>query len=527
MKTFCICLFGLIFSISLHAGRYEDLKKHFAKNRSEHMSTVAATYFGGEGIEEFVAVGELKNGMIFAVGNAWGPQWPANTPATLLGKGRHSGAQALTKDRKGREQLRYTEDSAGFVLIYSADLSKITAAWRMDWGVARFSDACLDPVSGRLWICGKAGPHFSSLRSLSPAASSVQEGFLMKMGSKIESIQAIPVEGTPIQLMPGKKGPPHVVVRGPARKKRKPALHYVPVFDQGKTGEVMTMTEPGKGGFLGRDPDDQHVYFGGDRNTHTGYQPWRQPFFYKLNPYKEKALILWEPNPKSCACGGNGNGLCSDTSATSFGVASNGDWYVTLWSDGGNSIAGKHPRDMSREWEGKSPMGISTWGVKGANSFSWILRMDPKTQDVKVGTQWAAFLPESFSGGGNRPNAAHIDRMGLLDDGSVVLRGRAATGLVPTPHTYWERPGTYSGKMGGQYVTVLMPDLSNARFSSYLPGYDQSTFTPISRRGLLVGGRTAAFRLIDEEQVAPPATQAVPQPNFGGGARDAHLILLR
>jgi len=525
MKRILSLLLLLGVSSSLQAGRYEELKKRFA--RGDHMTTVAATYFGGEGAEEFVAVGELKNGMIFAVGNAWGPQWPAGTTAKVLGRGRHTGAQVMHKNRKGKEEIRYNQDTAGFVLLYTPDLSRITNAWRMDWGVARFTDAKLDPVSGRLWISGIAGPHFQSLKGHSPGVQTVKEGFLMKMGSTIESIQALPVEGTPIRLFPGEDGPPHVVVRGPARRKRKPAVHYLPIDRYGKIGTPLTMTEPGKGGFLGRDPDGQHVYFGGDRNTHTGHQPWRQPFFYRMNLQKDKTLTLWEWNPKTCACGGNGNGLCSDTSATAFGIAANGDWYVTLWSDGGNSVAGKHPKDLSRGWEGKSAMNISTWGVKGANSFSWILRLDPTTYNVKEGTQWAAFLPDNFAGGGNRPNAAHIDRMGLLTDGSVILNGRAATGLVPTPHTYWERPGSYTGKMGGEYLTILLPDLSNARFSSYLPGYDQSTFTPITNRSLVIGGRTSAYRLVGEEQARPYVTPRAAQTTYGGGPRDAHLILLR
>jgi len=76
------------------AGRFEEFTAKAAQG--EKLKTVAATYFGGPGIEEFVAAEGLPDGGVVAFGNAWGPEFPAEpAPVGLAKAGGDLGVAAL------------------------------------------------------------------------------------------------------------------------------------------------------------------------------------------------------------------------------------------------------------------------------------------------------------------------------------------------------------------------------------------------------------------------------------------------
>jgi hypothetical protein len=95
------------------------------------MKVTGATFFGSGGDEGFVAASELHDGRIVAVGNAWGPKFPAKTKAVVLGKGRHTGGRGSVEQtyRKRKQTLTRTvinhapPDQAGFVVWYDSALA--------------------------------------------------------------------------------------------------------------------------------------------------------------------------------------------------------------------------------------------------------------------------------------------------------------------------------------------------------------------------------------------------------------------
>src|SRR3954469_238686 len=100
-------------------GRYEGTTERVAAG--PHLKLVAATYFGGDGLEEFIAARVLPDETIAAFGNAWGPAFPGSP--VLLGKGQHRGLKAVETDAKGKSRLRpENPDIAGMVVLYTPDL---------------------------------------------------------------------------------------------------------------------------------------------------------------------------------------------------------------------------------------------------------------------------------------------------------------------------------------------------------------------------------------------------------------------
>ena len=290
-----------------------------------------------------------------------------------------------------------------------------------------------------------------------------------------------------------------------------------------------------RGGFFTTDPSGEHLLFGSDRNTHTGREPWRQPYFYfyesdsigHQRPQKALQLYGWKPNEQIRGDGKDGAyKLESDSSIVDAAYGSNGELFVVAWSDGGNSVMTRQPDSLEEKWP-NAKLGISIWGMRGATGVSWLLKMDPGSKKISTATPWVAFTPKGFDNGpGNFPNTAKIYQVKVLENGSPVITGPAATGLAPTPNAFWTRPEAMTGRYSGLYVTVFTPGLDHVLFSSYLPGYQNVRAIPINE-GLLIVGTTTENDGIEEVLADPPATENAPQAKFGGGQTDGHLVLLK
>jgi hypothetical protein len=279
-------------------------------------------------------------------------------------------------------------------------------------------------------------------------------------------------------------------------------------------------TGTGQAKWLGVDPLDGTAYFGGDRNSSTGREPYRNPHFYKINAQNEIVWRLWEFPSREI--GADDCRLVSDSSARALAFAKDGDLLIGGWSDGGNSVFPRQATDWRKKATGAG-MGMETSGMKGASSLAHIMRIDPKTRETKSHTWWASYIPSWFTDPRHRgaPNFANIRQIAVLDDGSVAITGGAATGLVQTPGAFWEDPMT-GEKYGGDYVAVFRPDLSNLKFSSYLPGCSGAALGTW-RNGLIVVSRSKGND--GQPKPAPsPAANAI-QKDFAGGT-DAHIILL-
>jgi hypothetical protein len=532
------------------AGRFEGLTQRFSKG--EKMTPVAATFFGGSGGEEFVDVGQLPDGTIVAFGNSTGPDFPATPKPVVLGLGKHQKLEPYVTEKNGNKTIAAENpDLAGMLVFYDEKLSRVLKTVKFDWGVASLSLGAVGEDGQSLFVAGRCTEAFRALAKtaksfkvepyVAPPVPEVVPGkkarkptapavgpynyqgathpgdvFVAKLaptGDKLEWVWIFEgLRKPPEQIWTDKKGSLYFEVRGMRR-----------ITADGQKAELINAKiGGGQSGWRAVDPNDGGPLYGGDRNTNTGYQPYRQPYLYKFDDKGNKLWTLWEPNPKECACGGTGNGLCSDSSARGVAIAPNGDIVVMGWSDGGNSVFTRQPTNW-REAAGKSALGMESWGMKGASSLAYLMVIDGKTFQQKAWTLWLAYVPDNFVIPASRgaPNGASIQRICGLVDGSIGFTGGTATGLIQTPNALY-KPPTDGRKYGGTYVAVMTEKMDDLLFSSCLPGCDDVALAH-TKRGLVAVSRSRGRNGDD-----PPAPSPTVNPVQGkcNGELDGHILLL-
>src|SRR6185369_9126375 len=61
----------------------------------------------------------------------------------------------------------------------------------------------------------------------------------------------------------------------------------------GQGGKIIEQKRANTGNFQSVSKDGK-IYYGDDRNTNTGKEPWRQPFYYIYDKTGAKEKTLWE-----------------------------------------------------------------------------------------------------------------------------------------------------------------------------------------------------------------------------------------
>lgn len=517
-------------------GRHGEFSQKYLS--APHCTTAAATWFGGPDAEEFVSAAGLTDGSIVGFGNAWGPAFPEQPAATVWGQGGHSGRKNLSLDAKGKPTVdEKSPDRSGFMAWYSPDGRKLLRILRFDWGVASILTGRQRGEGKGLVIAGACGPHFASfaatvkVRQTLPYEPPAKPGKGKKAPDPSKQVDVyvagLAADGTPEWLVVLEKNgdPPDQLFSDRLGRIWFDARGLRRIDADGRNMLLFNpLSGSGTTRWLGVHPSGEAAYFGGDRNTHTGAEPYRQPFFYKIGPEDKKLYTLWEPNPKAIGSKGDGSGLMSDSSPRAMTVLPNGTLCVTGWSDGGNTVFAHQALDYHQPVPSLG-LGMSAWGMKNANSLAHMMMIDDTTQKTLAYTSWLAYLPTWFNDPKYRgaPNGIGITQVELTAGGLAVLCGSAATGFVQSSGCYWQDPKD-GEKYGGCYVAVLQSDLTNAHFASYLPGY-QTVDIAVRKNDVLVVGRSQPSDLRAKgPQVAPPTVKPV-QERCGGGL-DGHLILL-
>lgn len=516
------------------AGRYEQFTEKASKG--PHMTVEAATFFGSDDPEEFVAVDRIGKHIV-AFGNAWGPDFPSDPKPMVIGDGRHRGLETYGKDRKGRKTLpRENPDVAGFAVFYKSGLAGIEKILKFDWGVASIETGVVATDGKGLLITGRCTPAFVDLARKCDEFHTVDqpEGSKRRRGPKYGPYRydgvTVPGDVYLARLSPdgkiewawilkGHRTPPSKLWQDKQGTVYFELNGFTRVAPNGS--KLQKLRERGSGGRVGVravDPEGGHYYLGGDRNTNTGREPWRQPFLYKYNLKGEKVWTAWEWNSRRV--GSDKYRLVSDSAARCGTIAPNGDVIIGGWSDGGNSVFTRQPHDLDKS-SGGSRYGTSSWGMKNANSLGYLLRLDPKTREQKAWALWVSYVPQDFNAPRyrNAPNGANLRQIECLSDDAIAFTGTSGTGLIQTPNAFFKYPKD-GEKHGGWYVTVFNKDLTHLLFSSYLPGCKELAIAPVGS-GLAVVSRSEN----DGGRMGKSPTRQAVQKDFGG-AYDGHIVLL-
>lgn len=503
-----LCVLG--FAGIARAGRFQDLTK--AYESGPKASVVAATFIGGAGTEEAVAAAERSDGRMIVAGNAWGPQLPVSH-SILIGKGKHSGAPGTITNSKGVKDVNLASpDRAGFILVYSANLNQMQRALRFDWGVATIEDMLLLDDNTFL-VVGRTGPNAVSIKAKPNLA------YIARMNDKglmwIQTVDGATEAATRLWLTKS------YGVYFRSAIKNNASMYRIGIDGKGLKKLASDANGNDVSDFHGVNPNTGEFYYGGDRNTNTGKEPWRQPFMYVYDRNGNRIDTLWNwPATSLRTPGYPAEGMVSDSSVRGVVIhPTTGELIINGWSDGGNSVFTRQPKVIA-DTTGKPATALSVWGMKGANSIGYVMRINPATWRMNSWCYWVCYLPSSGA-----PNFATIEDLTVVSDGSVAFAGQAATGLISTPKSFlpYKADGT---KYGGSYVTVQTPNQSGLYFSSYLPGCQKPRVESARKGRLLVVSRTTGLMPQTTGDVPSPTINAL-QPKFGGGSFDGHIILLQ
>ena len=489
--------------------RFTSLSEHAAKGPL--MTVGVSTFFGGADHEVFRAVGELPDGRVAAFGNAWGPAFPGSP--VVIGKGKHLGLNPMQPDGKKEILSDKDPDCAAFVVVYKPGLTGIDRVLRFDWGLASLSAGKVTADGKGLLLSGRCTPAF---RSLKPANGAVKT---TPAGSAASTYEGVPCSGDICVLrlsldgkiewawvLEGAGEPPSELWEDKDGNVFFDAAGLGAIQPDGSAyRKVVARTGSGTSGWLFVDADG-NSYFGGDLNTHTNREPWRQPYLYKFSPGGEKLWKLWEANPKEV--GEDAGGLQSDSAVRDLAILPDGRILTAGWSDGANSVFQR----LATDWKRNCPQigFMDPWWPNGAQSFGHLNIIKPDSLETDGHLWWVSYLPADFGKKQNRTNAAEIATILPLADGSVAWPGSPATGMIQPPNSFYKYPGT--GKSHGATMGVFNRDFSNLLFSSYLPGCSDLALGASQDGVLTVGGCRAG-----QAGEPPLAAYSVnPLQSFGG-----------
>ncbi len=504
-----------------HAGRFEDYTAKY-ENPPRPVESVTASYLGGSGTEWLVGGGFLPDGTIVLVGTTLGPKFDIANADKQAVLGKDTPAQAAHepgKNRKGQTIMPGCKTAGGtpFVVWLSPDAQTIKRAVRLPWATGTATDALVDE-KGNIYIAGRAGENLAragEVKNIS-AEDGEKTAFVAQLDPHGKTVRGIrtfadPGKGPMVRLTP--KGLLQIIGGWTYR--------LGPKGDR----EAFARTHKVNNWVRGVSPVDMSYSLGYDRNTHTGREPWRQPTLSigtKAAPISEAGMTNyygWDPK----RVGSDKYRLVSDSSFRHLWYDDEGMLWAIGWSDGGNTCLERQPDDLDTK-VGHKGLGFSSWGA-GVMSLSHILKINPKTGKVLNKTLWCGFLK-----GRKAPSSANVEQINVAPDGSVVIAGASAFGLIQTGDSL------FKGNPGGPYIAVLSKDLSSIRFSSSMPAagvnkvreetrWDIVTAKVKGRSKVIVlGGAVARKGHYDEPGPAP--TRKPVQKDFGGGLMDGHFTAI-
>jgi len=533
---------GLVAAVLMAAGRawgdasnrHEMFTQQAAKG--PHAEVVAATFYGTAKLESFVGGGQLADGTIVAAGNFVGPDVPKAERSITIGKGerRNFNPFEFGRDSAKREAEQAfndaNPDTAGMVVLFDEKLAKAKLLVRFDFGVASISAATVTADGKAVIVSGRATKNFRAVgAAVTPVGTATSKYGNATNDADVMVARINLPEGRLAwaQVLGGAGNPPRRIWQDGAGKVYVPSGGLCVVSADGKSaGQLQKLGDANAAGWLGINAKNGRLYYGGDRNTRTNREPYRQPFLFEFDNTGKQIERYWEPSPKEI--GSDAGHLESDSSVRGIVFRADGKAVVAGWSDGGNSVFTRQVGDWRKQGVGNAPLGMATWGMKSANSLGHVMVVDLEKKETLTHGWFAAFIPTTFQEARTRnaPNHVSLQDVYLLKDEAIAIHGKAATGLIQTPNAFYKYPDD-GPKYGGEFVTLLDRDVSRLLFSSYMPGCDVMSLAP-TKEGVLIFSRSRGDDGSGNSngKTASPTTKGVAQEKFGGGA-DGHVVLLK
>ncbi len=419
------------------------------------------------------------------------------------------------------------ENATAYILRMSPDMKTVKSLVRFPWKAAGATSATVD-AQGAIYLTGAAS---NTLGNAFPDATASPVD-TEKIGDTTVPVRTIYLAkinpaGDTVEWLCTMTGPSNAptIELDPAGLLRLQGTD-VRCFDADGALKQVAVVPGGMTTHNAVNPTDGSFCYAFEHHWPTGREPWRCPVLKIYDKDGKLQHHLYDFGGPFVGLGEMR--LVSDTAIRAATYDKDGNLILYLWSDGGNSVALREPMDVYKASPNMKGLGMSSWGA-GVLSMAYIVKLDGKTFRVASGTVWAAYLKDR-----DKPNSIWIDTMGFGADGSTLIGGRSASGLIQTGNNlnpYTKADPTVTP--GGTYVSVMSPDLTSLRFSSVMPNCgvaDVGNGNVWAFRTGTVNGKPLALVLSGASgknangYSAPIVAGA--QPEFGGGLTDGHILIL-
>ena len=461
---------------------------------------VAASTFGGAGDDAVMGVGIAPDHSILIAANVIDPRLAAGAKTTLLGPaGTKQDAPPPPTDPKKKPAAH--PSTRGMIARLSSDGRTLQGVTAFGYGQARIERMRVDD-QGAVLVLG------DNLSGADLGGGGGKGRFVAKFDATATRLQWIFYRANTTDFSFDGNG--DLVVLADRKLSR---------FDSATGKEKWTATWKTYGenrpGGMSVDPTTGITTVVGYGMTHTGKEPWKDPFAYGFDREGRQVWALWNPEPKrQVDAKHGGNGLMADTTGWVAGVTDGGKFLLSLYADGGNSVCTRDPADPDKPLDPEVFKGVHQngpgYGFKGASKTSVLFRVDPQSGKLEKGTWFCSWLTPQ------RANGLSID--GLSGTGGMnFVVGSSANGLPLRQPWYPHIEGAYQG---GGFVAVFDAGLKLQQCGYF----SNSSLRHIAvRDGWVVAGGTVKPSTKAEE----PLRTLQPFQAEAGGDEDGYVVVFR
>jgi hypothetical protein len=505
-----LLLVGLLVGLLGAAPRPVETVEEAVPNNTGPVKLLTASWLGGPFDDEIVSTAITSDMSIVLAGNTVDLQFAGIKPVVIGPAGMFDKAAEAPSDPKKKKNWRHPS-THGFVVRLSPDGQKILSYTSFGYGVATIRKMCLD-TQDNIFVLGNSSQGIDLGNGSSEKGTFVAA--LTPTGAKMTKLIRHP-DASDF----GVDGNGEVVVLTKGKMTRYAA--------NGATHKwTVTWKSYGdnRAGGMALSPDTGVAVVTGYGMTHTGKEPYKDPYGYGFDRDGKQLWAIWNPDPKKekdakfSSDELKTNGLMADTTGHAASYGANGKIYFMLFADGGNSVCTRDPLDVDRPLDKNVFAGVFQngpgFGFKGASKTSVVFRIDARKGTVEKGTWMCAWLTKS------RANGLGIDAATCDEKGRQFLVGGSAFGCPTKDPWYVCKEGGYQG---GGFLAAMDPDFKMVQ-CGYFPA---SGISSVSARAgtVVIGGNVKQYE--DEEAKVKARVFKPLQKRFGGGDKDAYFAIFK
>lgn len=236
--------------------------------------------------------------------------------------------------------------------------------------------------------------------------------------------------------------------------------------------------------------------------THTGHEPWKDPYAHAYDRTGKLLWTLWNNPPKEPADGKyGGTGLMADGTAHAVCATGDGRFIITVVHDGGNAVTTRDPSDARKPLDTTIFAGAFQngpgYGMKGAINTSVCFRVEAQKGTLEKGSWMCAWVENH-----QRANTLRMENCVSDGNGTTSVSGASASGLPLVKPWFSPRPEEYTG---GGFLAAFDANMDLIQCGPWHPGEMNAVAT---NGGIVtIGGRAGGVSGKKEKKPMHPAEQ--------------------